>query len=257
VARPPHGCEERIPQWAEVVYVKQPFDFVVVGNEDKVYHLHKALYGLRQAPRVWNAKLDATCIGLGFQRSCSENGVYTRSRGGDRLIIRVYIDKLIITGTTESAIDEFKQEMKEKFQMSDLGLLSYYLGIEVIQGEAGIALCQSAYVGKLIERCGLSSCNSAMAPMENRLKLSKESTEAPVDATEYHSIIGALRYLLHMCPELTFVVEYLSRFMEELHGDHHAAVKRVMRYVADTRDLRLFYTKQEEGPPKAHWLQQR
>jgi hypothetical protein len=75
VARPPHGCEERIPQWAEVVYVKQPFDFVVVGNEDKVYHLRKALYGLRQAPRVWNAKLDATRIGLGFQRSCSENGV--------------------------------------------------------------------------------------------------------------------------------------------------------------------------------------
>jgi hypothetical protein len=130
---------------AEVVYAKQPPGFIAAGNEDKVYRLRKALYGLWQAPRAWNAKLDATLTRLGFQKSCSEHGVYTRSRGGDRLIIGVYVDDLIITGTTVPAIDEFKQEMKEKFQMSDLGLLSYYLGIEVIQGEAGIALCQSAY----------------------------------------------------------------------------------------------------------------
>jgi hypothetical protein len=162
-----------------------------------VYRLRKALYGLRQAPRVWNAKLDATLTGLGFQRSCFEHGVYTRSRGGDQLIIGVYINDLIITGTAAPAIDEFKQEMKEKFQMSDFGLLSYYLGIEVIQSEAGIALCQSTYAGKLLERCSLSSCNTAMAPMENRLKLSKTSAEAPVNATEYRSIVGALQYLLH------------------------------------------------------------
>jgi hypothetical protein len=85
--------------------------------------------------------------------------------------------------------------------------------------------------------------------MENRLKLSKESTEVPVDATEYRSIVGALRYLLHTRSELTFIVGYLSHFMEEPRGDHLAAVKRVLRYVAGTRDLGLFYTKQE-GPPK-------
>jgi hypothetical protein len=85
--------------------------------------------------------------------------------------------------------------------------------------------------------------------MENRLKLSKESTEVPVDATEYRNIVGALRYLLHTRSELTFIVGYLSHFMEEPRGDHLAAVKRVLRYVAGTRDLGLFYTKQE-GPPK-------
>jgi hypothetical protein len=85
--------------------------------------------------------------------------------------------------------------------------------------------------------------------MVNRLKLSKESTEVPVDATEYRSIVGALWYLLHTRSELTFIVGYLSHFMEEPRGDHLAAVKRVLRYVAGTRDLGLFYTKQE-GPPK-------
>jgi hypothetical protein len=176
--------------------------------------------------------------------------MHARSRGGDRLIIRVYVNDLIITGITTPAIDEFKQEKKEKSQMSDLGLLSYYLGIEVIQGEAGIALYQSAYTGKLLKRCGLSSCNSAEAPMENMLKLSKESTKVPVDAIEYHNIVGALRYLLHTHLELTFAVEYLSCFIEEPHGDHLITVKRVLRYIAGTQDLGLFYTKQEKGPPK-------
>jgi hypothetical protein len=175
--------------------------------------------------------------------------VYT-SRGRDRLIIKVYVDDLIIIGTSTQAIEEFRQEMKERFQMSDLGLLSYYLGIEVVQGVAGIALCQPAYTGKLLDWCGLSSCNPAAPPMENILKLSRSSTKAPVNVTEYQGIIGALRYLLHTRLELTFTVGYLSRFMEESREDHLAAVKRVLRYVADTRDHRLFYTKQEEGPPK-------
>jgi hypothetical protein len=89
-----------------------------------------------------------------------------------------------------------------------------------------------------------------VVPMENKLKLSKASVEAPMNATEYHSIIGALRYLLHTRPKLTFAIGYLSCFMEEPRGDHLATVKRVLTYVAGTCDFGLFYTKQEEGPPK-------
>jgi hypothetical protein len=87
---------------------------------------------------------------------------------------------------------------------------------------------------KLLEQCGLSSCNSAAVPMENNLKLSKASVEAPMNAKEYRSIIGALRYLLHTRPELTFAIGYLSYFMEEPRGDHLATVKRVLTYVAGT-----------------------
>jgi hypothetical protein len=170
---------------------------------------------------------------LGFQRSCSEHGVYMRIRGGDQLIVEVYIDDLIITSTATLAIEELKREMKEKFQMSDLRLFSYYLGIEVVHSVAGIALCQSADAGKLLEWSSMISYNSVEVPMENRLKQSKTSVEAPVNATEYHGIV-VLRYLLHTWPKLSFAIGYLSRFMEEPHSDHLTAVKRVLRYIADT-----------------------
>jgi hypothetical protein len=234
----------------EEVYVQQPPGFSTTGSENKVLRLHKALYGLRQAPRAWNAKFDSTMGSLGFQRSSSEHGVYTRSRRGGRLIVGVYVDDLIITGTSKEIIDAFKLEMKDRFQMSDLGLLSYYLGIEVKQGTHDIFLCQAAYAGKLLDRCGLISCNPCASPMESRLKLSKSSTAEAVDATGYRSVIGALHYLLHTRPDLAFAVGYLSRFMEAPREDHLIAVKRVLRYVAGTQGHGLHYTKHEEGTPK-------
>jgi hypothetical protein len=133
--------------------------------------------------------------------------------------------------------------------MSDLGLLSYYMGIEVKQGPDGIHLHQAAYANKLLERSGLSTCNPSASPMEARLKLNKSSEAEVVDAKEYRSIIGALCYLLHTRPKLTFTVGYLSRFMEEPQADHLAVVKRVLRYVAGTRDHGLHYTRSEIGRP--------
>lgn len=115
----------------EEVYVTQPPGFVRDGHEHKVLRLHKALYGLRQAPRAWYAKLDDTLLSLGFQKNKSEHAVYTRGSGNERLLLGVYVDDLIVTGGHTRAIDHFKDEMKAQFQMSDLGRLSYYLGIEV------------------------------------------------------------------------------------------------------------------------------
>jgi hypothetical protein len=198
----------------EEVYIAQPPGFVISGSENKVIRLHKVLYGLRQAPRAWNAKLDDTLVSVGFKRNGAEHGVYTRSRGSRRLIVGVYVDDLIITSASEDDIVTFKKEMKTKFQMSDLGLLSYYLGIEVKQGADGIFLCQSGYAGKVLERCGLASCDTSATPLENRLKLSKSSPEEKVNATEYRRVIGALRYLLHTQPDLAFSVGV----SEQVHG---------------------------------------
>jgi hypothetical protein len=189
-------------------------------------------------------------VSLGFQRSCSEHGIYSQSRDGGRLIIGVYVDDLIITGTDEGAINSFKTEMKDQFQMSDLGLLSYYLRIEVKQGVDGISLCQSAYTGKLLERCGMGSCNPCASPMESHLKLSRMSTADAVDATEYQSLIRALQYLLHTWPGLAFLVGYLSRLMEASLSDHLAVVKHLLRYVAGTKGHGLHYTRHRDGEPK-------
>lgn len=135
--------------------------------------LHKALYMLRQAPRAWNAKLDASLMSLGFERSLLEHAVYRRNRDKAMLIINVYVDDLIITGTNEKGTTAFNEQMHQLFDMSDLSLLSYYLGLEVKQGASMITLCQSAYAGKILDIAGLASCNACHTPMENRLKLSK------------------------------------------------------------------------------------
>jgi hypothetical protein len=126
-----------------VVYVHQPPGFVIPGKENKVLRLCKALYVLRQAPRAWNAKLDSTLKQMEFEQSPHETAVYRRSKDGNALLVGVYVDDLVITGTKEAEVEAFKEEMKVIFQMSDLGLLSFYLGIEVHQDSCSIFLRQA------------------------------------------------------------------------------------------------------------------
>ncbi|CAM8999306.1 unnamed protein product [Rhodiola kirilowii] len=167
----------------EEVYVSQPPGFIVKGSEHKVLKLHKALYGLRQAPRAWNIKLDNTLLSLGFTKSPLEHAVYKKGRGASFLLVGVYVDDLVITGACEEESVKFKRQMTETFKMNDLGLLSYYLGIAVHQTPGTISICQGAYAKKILEGCGMGDCNPTQAPMEARTKLSKKSSSPPVDKT--------------------------------------------------------------------------
>jgi len=232
---------------AEEVYVQQPPGFVIAGEEHRVLRLRKALYGLRQAPRAWNIKLDASLASLGFTKCATEHALYTRRSKGGLVIVGVYVDDLIVTGAEQRDIDAFKEKMKSMFRMSDLGLLTYYLGIEVEQTGNAITLRQSAYARKLLERSGLGECRACQTPMEEKVKLSKDSTAPLVDATSYRSIVGALRYLTHTRPDIGFAVGYVSRFMAEPREDHLAAVKHLLRYVAGTRDYGLVYPRGSRG----------
>jgi hypothetical protein len=233
----------------EEVYVHQPPGFAIPGKEGKVLCLCKALYGLRQAPWVSNAKLDSTLKGMGFGQSPHEAAIYRRGNGGNTLLVGVYVDDLVITGTKDAEVAVFKEEMKATFQMSDLGLLSFYLGIEVHQGDSGITLRQTAYAKCVIELAGLTDCNLALTPMEQRLKLSRNSTTEEVDATQYQHLVGRLRYLAHTRLNLAFSIGYVSRFMQRPTTEHQRAVKRIIRYVAGTLDHGLYYPR---CPGEAH-----
>jgi hypothetical protein len=116
---------------AEMVFVKQTSGIVIPGVEHKVLQLHKALYRLWQEPRVWNVKLDATPRALGFARGETEHAIYVRRQGKFELIIRLYVDDLIVMGTSTTDIASFKREMEDQFRIRNLGVVSYYLGIEV------------------------------------------------------------------------------------------------------------------------------
>lgn len=153
----------------EEVYVAQPSGYIAGGKEDAVLKLRKALYGLLQAPRAWYDKIDETLIKLGFARSQLEHAVYRRDDTESYLLVGVYVDDLIITGTDVVSIMEFKDHMQQFFKMSDLGLLSYFLGIEVTQKEGEITLCQQSYTTKILEQAGRSGCNNCNIPLECRL----------------------------------------------------------------------------------------
>jgi hypothetical protein len=172
---------------------------------------------------------------MGFGQIPHEAAIYRRGNGGNALLVGVYVDDLVITGTKDAKVAVFKEEMKATFQMSDLGLLFFYLGIEVHQGNSGITLRQTAYAKCVVELAGLTDCNPALTLMEERLKLSRDSTTEEVDATQYQRLVRSLCYLTHTRPDLAFSVGYVSRFMQRPTTEHQQAVKRIIRYVAGTQ----------------------
>ena len=225
----------------EIVYVTQPDGFIQEGKEHMVYRLIKALYGLRQAPRAWYAKLNEYLEELGFVKCPYEYAVYTKREGNEVLIVGVYVDDLLITGTSIDIISKFKKQMKEKFEMSDLGKLAYYLGIEVDQQIGFTKLKKAAYSKKLLEKAGLSSCNAVKYPMEANIPLSKDEEGKAINPTIFRSLIGGLRYLVHTRPDIAYSVGVVSRYMERPTTLHMNAVKRILRYVKGTVNYGLIY----------------
>jgi hypothetical protein len=127
--------------------------------------------------------------------------------------VEVYVDDLITASTTLAEIKKFKEEIKMKFKMFDLGLLTFYIGLEVQQSSSGIVLCQTHYVVRILEETCMAECTSNHAIMEERLKLSRDN-EVVEDATLYHKLINSLRYLAHTWLGLIFTMGYLSRFIQ-------------------------------------------
>lgn len=225
----------------EKLYVKQPEGFTVQGKENHILRLKKALYGLKQAPRAWYFKLHNCLLNLGFTKSQHEQAVYLKWSSEGRLIVGVYVDDLIITGSRMCDVDDFKRQMKAQFEMSDLGLLTTYLGIEIKQRPDSICLSQSGYARRLLEIRGLVNCNPSSTPLEAQIKFSKEDELSRVNSTDFRSVIGSLWYLTHTRPNLIFSVGLLSRYMENPSSEHLSSAKRILRYVKGTIDYGLVY----------------
>jgi hypothetical protein len=225
----------------EEVYIRQPTGFIIAGQEGKILRLRKALYGRRQAPRAWNSKLDNTLKKMDFVQSEHEHEMYRHNHSENILLVGVYVDDLVITKSSLATVKEFKEEMNRAFLMSDLRLLSFYLGIEVRQDAGGIPLRQAHYAKKILEMAGMVDCKAAAMPMEERLRLSHDSTTEEVDVTLYRRIVGSLRYLIHTRPDLTYAIRYVSRFLERPTEEHLQVVKKILRYITGTLQYDLHY----------------
>ncbi|GJX59588.1 zinc finger, CCHC-type containing protein [Tanacetum coccineum] len=237
----------------EEVYVTQPEGFVQQGNSGKVYKLTKALYGLRQAPRAWNVKLDQTLKSLDFKKCNLEQAVYTKRSKTSTLIMKDKFEmrRLRLIGYYLGIeVQRWRRDpqsanrWKKKFKMSDLGLLAYYLGIEVTQTGGEITIKQTGYINKILKETSMTDSNDTKIPMDPGTKLVKAEDGNSVDATYYRSLIGSLRYLLHTRPDLSYSVGLLSRFMQDPKDHHLKAVKQVIRYIKGTKEHGIIYKKE-------------
>ena len=180
----------------EEVYVEQPQGFVKENEEIRVYKLNKALYGLKQAPRAWYDEIDSYFNRAGFKKSPSEATLYVKtSEDSGILIVSLYVDDIVYTGSCPKLLEEFKNDMMQHYEMSDLGLLYHFLGMGVLQTDKHIFLHQKKYALKVIEKFGLKDCKSVVTPLVASERLCKEDDSEAANESEYRQIVGSLLYL--------------------------------------------------------------
>jgi hypothetical protein len=224
----------------EEVYIEQPQGFEVEDRKSHLCRLKKDLYGLKQAPRAWYGHIDSFFTSLGFTNSKANSNLYFKIMNNEPLILLLYVDDLFLTGE-EKLIVECKRRLASEFEMKDLGLMHYFLGLEVWQSPERIFLNQGKYMVEILKRFDMLECKPMNTPMEAKLKLLVDTSSELIDATLYRHIIGSLMYLMNTRPDIFSVVNTLSQFMVEPRRVHLVATKHVMRYLKGTIDYGLSY----------------
>jgi hypothetical protein len=174
----------------EEVYIEQPQGFEVEDRKTHVCKLKKALYGLKQAPRAWYGRIDSFLTSLGFTKSKVDSNLYFKVMNDEPVILLLYVDDLFLTGE-ENLITECKKKLIAEFEMKDLGLMHYFLGLEVWQSPERIFLNQGKYAVEILKRFDMLECKSMNTPMEMKLKLLVDTSSELIDATLYRQIIGS------------------------------------------------------------------
>jgi hypothetical protein len=205
----------------EEIYMDQPDRFVANGQEGKVCKLLKSLYGLKQATKQWHEKFDRTLTSASFVVNEADKYVYYRYGKGEGVILCLYVDDILIFGSSLKVIEEVKEFLSNNFEMKDLGETDIILNIKLLrEGDGGVTLLQSHYVEKVRTRFGFSDCEPAPTPYDSIVLLRKNWRIAR-DQLKYSQIIGLLIYLASATrSDISFVVYKLSRFVSNPEDDH-------------------------------------
>jgi hypothetical protein len=228
----------------EEVYVEQPKGFQDPYHPHHVYKLKKALYGLKQAPQAWYERLTTYLLAKGFTRGQADRTLFIRNQGTHKLIAQIYVDDIIFRASLDSLAHEFSEEMKQEFEMSMIGELNYFLGLQVKQTAEGIFISQSKYAKDLVKRFGLDGKSRARTPMSTSVKISSDLAGKFVDPSLYRSMIGSLLYLTASRLDIAFSVGVCARFQANPKESHLTAVKRIIRYVNDTLLYGIWYSRE-------------
>nr|GEW84069.1 hypothetical protein [Tanacetum cinerariifolium] len=226
----------------EEVCVNQPDGFVDPYNPDKVYRLKKTLYGLKQVPRAWYDELSTFVVSKGFSKGSIDPTLFITKHRGDILLVQIYVDDIIFGSTNPKFSKQFEKLMHSKFEMSMIGELKFFLGIQIHQSPRGIFINQAKYAQEILIKHGMTSCDSVGTPMATK-HLEADLSGTPVDQTKYRSMVGALMYLTVSRTDIMHATYYCARYQAKPTEKHLIAVKRIFWHLKDTIHMGLWYPK--------------
>lgn len=231
------------------VYMVQPplFD----NNTNQVCKLKKSLYGLKQAGREWNKKVNDILLKMGFQRCKSDTCVYVKRDGNHVSLIALYVDDMLIACPSELEMKNIIENINKYVEAVDRGPIRFYLGMEIerdgLRGD--ITIHQTKYCEEILDRWGMADCKPASTPWPcgtTLLKCDKECED--LDTHSYQSLTGALMYLAVISrPDLMHVVSRLCQFNSHPHKEHFLAAKHVLRYLKNKTDSKLTFKANTEN----------
>ena len=228
---------------AELVFVEQPPVFEDPKNSNHVYKLSKALYGLKQAPRAWYERLRDFLLSKDFKIGKVDTTLFTKIIGDDFFVCQIYVDDIIFGSTNEVFCKEFGDMMSREFEMSMIGEVNFFLGLQIKQLKDGTFVSQTKYIKDLLKRFGLEDAKPIKTPMATNGHLDLDEGGKPVDLKLYRSMIGSLLYLTASRPDIMFSVCMCARFQAAPKECHLVAVKRILRYLKHSSNIGLWYPK--------------
>ena len=231
----------------EEVYMQQPPGFIRPGTAHLVCKLHKLLYGLRQSPRAWYARLHNALLAWHLQQSQADPNLYFAHFNQNTIVLLVYVDDILITGSDPRLITKLKAHLQNTFKTNDLGPLHRYLGVQFDRVPLGLRIHQTDYALGILKLFNMTECTPTHTPLPEGLSLSKESNTPPVDPKLYRMLVGKLLFLTKTRPDITHAVSVVSRFMQNPQTAHLQAAKHILRYVRRYPDLGLFFKQGEDN----------
>ncbi|GJU69433.1 retrovirus-related pol polyprotein from transposon TNT 1-94 [Tanacetum coccineum] len=227
----------------EEVYVAQPEGFVDPDHPEKVYLLRKALYGLKQAPRAWYDELSNFLMSKGFTKGTIDPTLFKIKYGEDILLVQIYVDDIIFGSTNPKYSKRFEKLMHSRFEMSLMGEMKFFLGLQIHQSPKGIFINQAKYALEILKKHNMDNCHSIGTPLATKPKLDVDLSGEPVDQSDYRSKIGSLMYLTSSRPDLVQAVCYCARYQARPTQKHLKEVKRIFKYLKGTINMGLWYPK--------------
>ncbi|KAJ9566126.1 hypothetical protein OSB04_002092 [Centaurea solstitialis] len=227
----------------EVVYVLQTEGFVDPKYPEHVYVLDKALYSLKQAPRAWYETLTIYLLESGYEKGTVDPTLFLQRSGNHLTVVHIYVDDIIFASTNPESCIEFEQIMKSRFQMSMMGELTFFLGLQVRQTPQGIFINQSKYTHDILKRFDFTGPMSSSTPMSTSFQHDADLSGNTVDQKIYRAIIGSLLYLTASRPDIMFATCICAHFQCDPRESHLGAVKRILKYLKGTPNFGLWYPK--------------